>query len=72
VLCSSWCNAYPQLLEVVRCALGAATVSSNVERLFSIAGFIKNKLRNRMSPENLDNVVVLRTSRESRKRPAPG
>jgi hypothetical protein len=52
----------PTLVETARCVLGAAVASSNVERLFSVAGFMKNKLRNRMSPANLDHILTVRAA----------
>lgn len=54
---------HPLVAEAARATLVMAIASSGVERLISIAGFLKNILRNRMSAKALDDLISLRTKR---------
>ena len=50
---------YPSLANLARIVLGVPGSQIECERIFSLAGLLTSRLRNRMSPERLDDIVFL-------------
>ena len=54
------CKVKEALLRVVRRFLTPPPTSTNVERLFSYAGFVLNQHQGSMQPEKLDQILFVR------------
>ena len=52
-------TTYPTLADLARIVLAIPGSQIECERVFSLAGLLTARLRNRMSPENLGNLVFL-------------
>ncbi|XP_075164152.1 uncharacterized protein LOC142236760 [Haematobia irritans] len=56
-------NEYPYVWKIAKNILPIVATSVPSERLFSHAGIIANQLRNRISPQHLNQLVFLRSLR---------
>lgn len=63
---------FPLLKCLARKVLAIPATSSGTERLFSLSGIILNNRRQRLSPDQLDNMLVIRSARQvlSKTKPA--
>jgi hAT family C-terminal dimerisation region len=55
-------SSFPNLHDIAMIVLGAPPTQVSVERLFSGLKFIMNPLRNNMSSETVNNIMVVRTN----------
>ena len=54
---------FPKLSEIAKMIFCLVPSSSPVESIFSITGYTQNKLRNRLNPNQLTNLTLLKTNR---------
>ncbi|CAF4794284.1 unnamed protein product [Rotaria sp. Silwood1] len=57
-------SKFPRLKHLARKILSIPATSSGTERLFSYSGIILNSRRQRLSPDQVDNMLVIRSARQ--------
>ncbi|XP_055299909.1 uncharacterized protein LOC129567265 [Sitodiplosis mosellana] len=57
-------NDYPELFELSMVLNGIPPTQATVERLFSIFGFLYNSWRNQLSPELLEDMILIITNED--------
>ncbi len=55
---------FPLLKSLARKILSIPATSSGTERLFSLSGIILNNRRQRLSPDQVDNMLVIKSARQ--------
>jgi len=61
---SEFASKFPRLKRLARKILSIPATSSGTERLFSYSGIILNSRRQRLSPDQIDNMLVIRNARQ--------
>ncbi|CAF1049622.1 unnamed protein product [Adineta steineri] len=61
---SEFASRFPRLKNFARKILSIPATSSGTERLFSYSGIILNSRRQRLSPDQVDNMLVIRSARQ--------
>jgi len=63
-LLTSYTKKFPRLKRLARKILSIPATSSGTERLFSYSGIILNSRRQRLSPDQIDNMLIIRSARK--------